>query len=106
MVPRDLLWQGGAETYLVQRLGGQLRRAEQVGHGARCCGDRAGDCPSGLRGPGPRAPACGAGATREELGVALLLALAQQQRLPGAAAPARRRLHGAQKGVRRSTVTG
>lgn len=83
----------GARTYLVQRFGGQLRRPKQVGHGARGCGGCTGGGPGGLRGPGPGAPACSAGAPREDLGVALLLALAQQQRRPGAATPACRRLH-------------
>lgn len=47
----------GAETYLVQRLGGQLRRPEQVGDRASGCGGRAGGSPGGLGGPGTRAPA-------------------------------------------------
>lgn len=96
----------GARSYLVQGLGGQLRRPKQVGHGPRGCGGGAGGGPGGLRGPGPGAPTRGAGAAREQLGVALLLALAQQQRRPGAAARARCRLHRACKRARRSPVRG
>ena len=47
----------GAGTYLVKRLGRQLRRPEQVGDRASGCGGRAGGSPGGLRGPGTGAPA-------------------------------------------------
>lgn len=95
----------------MQRLGWQLRRPKQVSHGAGGCSGRAGGDSGGLGRPRPGAPARGAGTAREELGVALLLALAQQQRWrPGATAPTRCRrrrrccLHGTSKGARRSPV--
>lgn len=79
----------------MQRFGGQLRRPKQLGYGARSCGGRARGGSGGLRGPGPGAPACSAGAAREDLGITLLLTLTQHEWQPGAAAPARCRLHGA-----------